>query len=488
MNEPSVYVQYLYDAGGQRVKKLTRKQGGQVEMTLYIDGVFEYQRVVKASSVKENNTLHVMDNKSRIALVRVGNPFTKDTTPAVRYHLGDHLGSSNLVIDDSANWVNREEYTPYGVTSAGSFAWKRYRFSGKEWDEESGLCYFGFRYYSPWLGRWMSSDPAGLVDGANLYQYCQSNPIAKCDPKGSDSVELTETEPGVYGTIDMSVTARRTETALQITPADENQSEITMFAEGDTITVKPPWSVQVPGTAKYSYSIQKPQLSDEEMVQIAQQRAFGDMQLRHLALMRGYQAYEDFKAKAVVEMSMFVSTELLTAGAGGLWLLGGRGLSLESKIAKGAEGASSAVQHSTAALGSAGGAEGAGGVAVGGGVGVGTHNPGTMRIVRTIQYGEKWDDLVKEVERLHYGSWGDEHAIVKLATGERAIVAGNSFGIYGMEGNVSKVFLHVHPYHVPAMPGPSPLDLMFIRGLGQRSSYLMEPRYGRFYRFSTIAN
>ena len=95
-SEPTVHAHYLYAAGGQRVKKLVRKQGGQVEVTVYIDGIFEHQRIVRGGVIEENNTLHVMDNQGRIALVRVGQPFTNDTTPAVKYHLGDHLASSNL--------------------------------------------------------------------------------------------------------------------------------------------------------------------------------------------------------------------------------------------------------------------------------------------------------------------------------------------------------------------------------------------------------
>jgi RHS repeat-associated protein len=187
VSEPSVHAQYLYDAGGQRVKKLVRKQGGQVEVTIYIDGIFEYQRIVRGGVLEENNTLHVMDNQSRIALVRVGNPFANDTTPAVKYHLGDHLGSSNLVIDRAGSLVNREEYTPYGETSFGSFARKRYRFTGKERDEESGLNYHGARYLATWLGRWTSSDPAGIVDGINLYLYAHNNPLSQIDPRGTQT-------------------------------------------------------------------------------------------------------------------------------------------------------------------------------------------------------------------------------------------------------------------------------------------------------------
>jgi RHS repeat-associated protein len=191
--EPTVHAHYLYDASGQRVKKLVRKQGGQVEVTVYIDGVFEYQRIVQGGVTRENNTLHVMDNQSRIALVRVGNPFPDDTTPAVKYHLGDHLGSSNVVVDEAGNWVNREEYTPYGETSFGSFARKRYRFSGKERDEESGLFYFGFRYYAPHLARWMSCDPAGAVDGSNLYCYVSDNPIRLKDAVGLEDTDEAPT-------------------------------------------------------------------------------------------------------------------------------------------------------------------------------------------------------------------------------------------------------------------------------------------------------
>jgi RHS repeat-associated protein len=186
--EPSVHAHYLYDAAGQRVKKLARKQGGKVEVTVYVDGVFEHQRVVQGAAVQQNNTLHVMDDQSRIALVRVGAPFPDDTTPAVKFHLGDHLGSGNLALDDTGALVNREEYTPYGETSFGSFAKKRYRFTGKERDEESGFYYHGARYYAPWLGRWVSCDPKAMIDGTNLYTYTQNNPVNLVDPGGTQSV------------------------------------------------------------------------------------------------------------------------------------------------------------------------------------------------------------------------------------------------------------------------------------------------------------
>jgi len=199
--EPSVHAQYLYDAAGMRVKKLVRKQGGQYTVTVYIGGLFEYHRSVQGNTAQQNNTLHVMDDQSRIALVRVGTPFPDDTTPAVKYHLGDHLGSSHVVVSGDGSWLNREEYTPYGETSFGSFARKRYRFTGKERDEESGLNYHAARYYAAWLARWVSADPIGLKGGMTLYSYVSDNPMGLIDPNGTDEKPATNTNNGNEGKI-----------------------------------------------------------------------------------------------------------------------------------------------------------------------------------------------------------------------------------------------------------------------------------------------
>jgi RHS repeat-associated protein len=193
--EPSLHAHYLYDASGQRVKKLVRKQGGHVEVTVYVDGIFEHHRLGRGGVTQENNTLHVMDNQSRIVLVRVGRPFSDDSTPAVRYHLGDHLSSSNVVVNDTGAWVNKEEYTPYGETSFGSFTRKRYRFSGKERDEESGLYYHGARYYAMWLARWTGTDPVRLPDDSNLYTYSKNNPIRFQDRLGTQTEDTDKDKP-----------------------------------------------------------------------------------------------------------------------------------------------------------------------------------------------------------------------------------------------------------------------------------------------------
>jgi RHS repeat-associated protein len=189
--EPSLFAQYLCDATGQRMKKLVRKQGGQIEVTHYVSALFEHRRWSGGTQSGENNRIHVMDDRQRTALLRVGPAEPGDASPAIQLHLSDHRGDGSFVLDETGALVNREEFTPYGETSFGSFGKKRYRFAGKERDEESGLNYHGARYYAPWSCRWASADPTGIAGGGNLYAYAAGNPIAFVDRRGTDSDTIT---------------------------------------------------------------------------------------------------------------------------------------------------------------------------------------------------------------------------------------------------------------------------------------------------------
>ena len=177
--EPSVHAHYLYDSTGERMVKLVRRQGNLVEVTRYIGG-FEHHRWAGGA----NNHLHVMDDKQRVALVRTGPPHPDDRGPAIAYQLADHLDSSVATLDGTGNLTNREEYTPYGETSFGSYTLKRYRYTGRERDEESSLNYHSARYYCPWLTRWLNCDPVGGADGISLFCYAGCNPVGLTDPGG----------------------------------------------------------------------------------------------------------------------------------------------------------------------------------------------------------------------------------------------------------------------------------------------------------------
>ena len=127
----------------------------------------------------------------------------------IRYQLGNHLGSASLELDVQAQIISYEEYFPYGSTSyqavrSQTETAKRYRYSGKERDEESGLCYYGARYLAPWLARWVSCDPLLQIDGPNLYLFCLGNPICKQDKIGLRTHTVTETEVSTEVAIDQT--------------------------------------------------------------------------------------------------------------------------------------------------------------------------------------------------------------------------------------------------------------------------------------------
>jgi RHS repeat-associated protein len=115
-----------------------------------------------------------------------------------RYIYSNHLQSSALELNDEANVISYEEYHPFGTksyyaknTSIEAIA-KRYRYTGKERDEESGLYYHGARYYIPWLCRWSAVDPLeSKYAGWSSYQYTTCNPIMHTDSTGMGNDDKT---------------------------------------------------------------------------------------------------------------------------------------------------------------------------------------------------------------------------------------------------------------------------------------------------------
>jgi len=193
---------YTYDAAGERVRKVTVLPTGEVkDERLYLGGYEVYRRYGIYPLTRA--TLHVMGDKQRVALIETRTQGDEPGIPRrmVRYQYGNHLGSACLELDETAQIVSYEEYTPYGSTSFAAVRSqtetpKRYRYTGKERDEESGLYYHGARYYAAWLGRWVDADPGGLVDGPNLYGYVRGNPAKLIDPSGRQSLSAATVKIG----------------------------------------------------------------------------------------------------------------------------------------------------------------------------------------------------------------------------------------------------------------------------------------------------
>ncbi len=104
--------------------------------------------------------------------------------------MSNHLGTACLELDQSTDIISYEEFTPYGSTAYQAVRAgidknpKRYRYTGKERDEENGLSYHGARYYASWLGRWTSSDPGSIENDINTYCFVGCQPANRFDPDG----------------------------------------------------------------------------------------------------------------------------------------------------------------------------------------------------------------------------------------------------------------------------------------------------------------
>ncbi|KAF2279528.1 SpvB-domain-containing protein [Westerdykella ornata] len=199
---------YVYDASGQRVRKVTERQGAagqtatRLKERIYVGGFEVYRKYGGDGSTiaLERETLHIMDDKQRIALVETRTQGDEPRVPQqlTRYQLSNHLGTAGLELDGQGQIISYEEYYPFGGTSyqavrSKTETPKRYGYTGKERDEENGLYYHGARYYAPWLGRWTSSDP--VWETTNLYTYVRNNPVRYHDPDGRAD------EPGIWETI-----------------------------------------------------------------------------------------------------------------------------------------------------------------------------------------------------------------------------------------------------------------------------------------------
>lgn len=189
---------YNYDSAKQRTRKVNESLDGTQKQWERIDlgGLEIYRRYSAGNVVVQIESVHMMDGDKRQLLAENVLQSNDAGLPAgvlYRYQYGNHLGSAVLELDASAQVISYEETHPYGTAAYHCMQTgveanpKRYRYTGMERDEESGLDYHGVRYYLPWLGRWSGCDPKGLADGMNLYAYCRANPLAYSDRAGTDS-------------------------------------------------------------------------------------------------------------------------------------------------------------------------------------------------------------------------------------------------------------------------------------------------------------
>src|SRR6185437_2298165 len=198
-----------YDAAGNQLtvagSNLTYDAENRITKALqpgigYVDYGYDGngRRVFKSNSYG-SRTIYVYDAEGKLVVeysLGVGS-----VSPCQTCYLSlDHLGSTRLVTDQAGNTVSRHDYTPFGEEIQansggrdGTFGTQDFvnqKFTGKERDQETGLDYFGARYYGSALGRFTSVDPGNASSSAldpqswNMYAYARNNPF--CTPIQTD--------------------------------------------------------------------------------------------------------------------------------------------------------------------------------------------------------------------------------------------------------------------------------------------------------------
>ncbi|MGX5102949.1 RHS repeat-associated core domain-containing protein [Enterobacter cloacae] len=187
--QPQEY--YLYDAGGLRVVKETLPQARKAshrETVVYLPGL-EYRSCRQGNNTTESLAVILAGNVQVLHWDRENEVPSGMSNGCVRYSLSGTTGMNSMELDEKGNIISAEEYFPYGGSawrasrSAVETRYRTHRYSGKERDA-TGLYYYGYRYYQSWAGRWLSADPAGTVDGLNLYRMVRNNPVTLSDPDG----------------------------------------------------------------------------------------------------------------------------------------------------------------------------------------------------------------------------------------------------------------------------------------------------------------
>ena len=96
----------------------------------------------------------------------------------------DHLGTGRFAYNQAKAQTGMVEHDPYGrrITQSGYVPY--HEFTGKPYEQAFNAYYFPFRYYNPSASRWLAPDPAGLIDGPNVYGYVRGNPTNTIDYLG----------------------------------------------------------------------------------------------------------------------------------------------------------------------------------------------------------------------------------------------------------------------------------------------------------------
>jgi RHS repeat-associated protein len=187
---PKQMLEFAYDSQSRRFRKTVWRDYGsgwelQNDRLFLYDGWNLLLELDGANTVISSYTWGLDLSETLQGAGGVGGLLAMSTATGV--YIPAYDGNGNVVgMFDSATetLVGEYEYSPFGETIRSTGVSATFGFSTKYTDAETGLLYYGYRYYSPEAGRWLSRDPIGEGGGIGLYGFVGNNPISFVDLLG----------------------------------------------------------------------------------------------------------------------------------------------------------------------------------------------------------------------------------------------------------------------------------------------------------------
>ncbi len=188
--------EYVYDyQGRRRIKKVSTYKAGKWQKDAENHFLYDGWNLITEQDKKNQlkaSYIHGLDlSQSLQGAGGIGGLLAQIDHSAKKVHYYFYDGNGNvgqLINADTSAITAHYEYDPYGnlITATGSYAAENpFRFSTKYHDDETGLVYYGYRYYVPELGRWLNRDPIGERGGINVYGFVLNDSINMLDAYGN---------------------------------------------------------------------------------------------------------------------------------------------------------------------------------------------------------------------------------------------------------------------------------------------------------------